>query len=98
MSIEELVLRGMGFVPKAEPEPIGRSGATATWWRGTQPVTVQMPDPSAAGYGMARDKYDHGRRYVSPLGGLSGPEWSKTPRFGDDALRPEFRRSTRKWG
>jgi hypothetical protein len=46
-----------------------------------------MPNPALAGYGPARDRFDHWRGYASPLGNVSPVPWG-TPPAG---LKPEFR-------
>jgi hypothetical protein len=74
---------GILLIPKAVPQakPLGHSTATANWFRGTQPVQVRMPDPASPTYGREMDRFSNARRYVSPLGGLSGPEWSSEPKW-----------------
>ena len=85
---------GILLVPKAQPqaEPIG-GRAHAVGFKNGQQVAVPMPNPALAGYGPARDRFDHWRGYASPLGNVSPAPWG-TPPAG---LKPEFRR-TRKWG
>ena len=85
---------GILLIPKAGPqaEPIG-GRAHAVGFKNGQQVAVPMPNPALAGYGPARDRFDHWRNYASPLGGVSPAPWG-TPPAG---LRPEFRR-VRRWG
>jgi hypothetical protein len=95
MSIEDLVMKSMGFVPKAvpkAPEPLRR------WEQGNWPMGMARPDPRSPRYGMEMDRFSNWRSYTSPLGGVSNSFWGLAPKVGEAALRPEFRRSARRWG
>jgi hypothetical protein len=102
MGLYEEVMRSRGFIPK---EPVAASAAGsvagrphALGWKDGKRVAVPLPNPAWPGYDAAMQRFDRWRSYGSPLGGISAAPWGQAPRFGDDALRPEFRRSTRKWG
>jgi hypothetical protein len=90
MSIEDLVMAGMGLrrnaEPRARPEPL-RPHEQGNW-----PMGMARPDPRSPRYGAERDRFDHWRAYSSPLGGLSNSSWSYAPRVGDASLRPQYRR------
>jgi hypothetical protein len=90
---------GILLIPKAGPtnEPIG-GRAHAVGWKNGERVAVPMPTPSLPGYGAAMDRMNHWRSYASPLGGVSPAPWGSPPKVGDAALKPEYRRSARKWG
>jgi hypothetical protein len=95
MSIEDLVLAGMGFrrvEPQARPEVL-RPHEAGNW-----PMGMARPNPTQPDYGRARTNFDAWRKYTSPLGGVSASSWGIAPRTGDDALKPQYRHSTRKWG
>jgi hypothetical protein len=95
MSIYDAVRQGMGFVPKAvpkAPEPL-RPHEQGNW-----PMGMARPDPRSPRYGVERTNFDAWRKYTSPLGGVSYSAWGIAPKVGEAALRPEFRRSTRRLG
>jgi hypothetical protein len=70
----------------------------AVGWKAGERVAVPMPSPSLPGYNAAIQRADRWREHVSPLGGTAGWPWDQRPPVGEASLRPEFRRSTRKWG
>jgi hypothetical protein len=90
---------GILLIPNAVPqaEPIG-GRAHAVGWKNGQQVAVPLPQPGLPGYDRAMERADRWRGTVSPLGGTAEYPWSQAPKVGEAALRPEFRRSTRKWG
>jgi hypothetical protein len=94
MSIYESVMQGAGFRRNAKPAPAGQSYAVG--WRDGRQVKVPLPNPALPHYGAAMDRFSNWRGYASPLGGVSEAPWGQSPRFGDDALKPQFRRSTRR--
>jgi hypothetical protein len=85
---------GILLIPKAKAsaEPIGGRAHALGWKEGRQ-VAVPLPNPAWAGYDRAMDRFDRWRGYASPLGGISAAPWGQSPRVGDAALKPEFRRS-----
>jgi hypothetical protein len=87
---------GILLVPKARPTagPIGGK-AHAVGWRNGERVAVPMPTPALPGYDAAMQRFDRWRSYGSPLGGISPAPWGQSPRFGDDALKPQYRKSQR---
>jgi hypothetical protein len=102
MSIYDAVMEGAGFrrnvEPKAQPQGSAGGRAHAVGWKNGEQVAVPLPQPGLPGYGNAMDRFSNWRGYASPLGGVSAAPWGQAPRFGDDALKPEFRRSARRWG
>jgi hypothetical protein len=95
MSVYDAVMQGMGFVPKAvpkAPEPL------RSWEQGNWPMGMARPDPRSPTYGRDMDRFSNWRGYTSPIGGVSNSVWGIAPKVGEAALRPEFRRSTRRWG
>jgi hypothetical protein len=95
--LEQEIMRGFGFVPKAqaEPAPLGRAVTIAH--RGGRQVALAMPSPASAGYAVERTNFDNWRGVVSPLGGTSCSPWGYSPRYGEAALKPEYRRP-KAWG
>jgi hypothetical protein len=95
MSVYDAVMQGMGFVPKAPtkaPEPL------KPYEQGNWPMGMARPDPRSPRYGVEMDRFSNWRSYTSPLGGVSNSSWGIAPKVGEAALKPEFRRSTRRWG
>jgi hypothetical protein len=99
MSIEDLVLAGMGLRRNAEPQgsaaAIGGRAHIVGWKQG-QRVAVPLPTPSAPGYDAAMTRADRFREHVSPLGGTAGWPWDQRPPVGEGSLKQEYRRSTRR--
>jgi hypothetical protein len=100
MSIEDLVMAGMGLRRNVEPTQGsaaaagGRAHAVGFGKNGER-VAVPAPNPALPGYSRAMDRMDAWRSYGSPLGGISPAPWGQAPRFGDDALKKEFRKGGR---
>jgi hypothetical protein len=96
MSIYESVMQARGFRRDAEPQaqPLGRAVTIAH--RSGQQVAVPMPNPDSADYVRERERFDNWRGTVSPRGGAMGGPWGYKPKFGDAALKPEYRRKA--WG
>jgi hypothetical protein len=87
MGMNEEVMRGFGFVPKAQPEPAPLGRPVTIAHRGGRQVAVEMPSPASADYGRERTNFDAWRGTVSPLGGASGSPWGYKPA----GLKAEFR-------
>jgi hypothetical protein len=91
MSIYESVMHASGFRRDVEPQaqPLGRPVTIA--FQGAKQVAVQMPNPDSASYRAERERFDNWRGTVSPLGGAHGGPWGYKPKFGQEALKPEYR-------
>jgi hypothetical protein len=96
MSVYDAVMQGMGFVPKAVPK--ARPEPLRPHEQGNWPMGMARPDPRSPSYGREMDRFSNWRSYTSPLGGVSNSVWGIAPKVGEAALRPEFRRSQRRWG
>ena len=92
MSIEDLVLAGMGLRRNVEPQaqPLGRPVTIAH--RGGRQIAVAMPSPASPTYDRERTNFDNWRGTISPLGGASNSPWGYKPA----GLKPEFR--PKAWG
>jgi hypothetical protein len=82
----------MGILLVPKPVPQSSAAPHAIGWKAGQQVSIPTPNPAWPGYGAAMDRFSNWRGVVSPLGGTAEHPWSQAPKFGEDALRPEFRR------
>jgi hypothetical protein len=80
---------GILLIPKAQGVG-GRSYAVG--WKNGERVTIPAPNPAWSGYGAAQDRFSNWRGAISPLGGAAEWPWSQQPKFGEAALKAEFRR------